>query len=153
MEANIEKNFAYTLPENVKTIELKFNSDQELMEYKAMMDEIFITPVDIDIFREQERQMYFRNLSFLIDGKVQGGCTVFEKDGFGFIETLYVVSESLGKGISKIIMKFIFDYFSSKGLNKTRLEVWELNKRAVKLYKSFGYCEVRKNLMFPGINP
>lgn len=37
------------------------------------------------------------------------------------------------------------------GLNKTKLEVWELNKRAVGFYKSFGYNEVEKSLMFPGI--
>ncbi len=76
---------------------------------------------------------------------------VFEKDGLGYIETLYVLPDVRGKGISKIIVKYIFDYFLINGLNKTKLEVWELNKRAVKLYKSFGYQEVEKSFMFPGI--
>ena len=95
--------------------------------------------------------MHFKNLSFIIDGRSEGGCTVFEKDGFGYVESLFVLPWKRGKGLSKIIIKYIFDYFLSNGLNKTRLEVWELNKRAVELYKSFGYNEVKKNLMFPGI--
>lgn len=151
MEADIPKNFAYTLPESIKVTELKFNSDQEFMEYKSMYDEIFVTPLDKDEFAEQERQRHFKNLSFIIDGRLEGGCTIFEKDGFGYVETIFVLPEKRGKGLSKIITNYIFNYLLSNGLNKTKLEVWELNKRAVELYKSFGYNEVEKNLMFPGI--
>lgn len=151
MEADIPKNFNYTLPEGVKVRELRFNSDQELMEYKSIYDEIFVTPLDIDVFAEQERRRYFKNLSFFIDGRLEGGCTIFEKDGFGYVETIFVLPQKRGKGLSKNIIKYIFDYFLSNGLNKTKLEVWELNKRAVGFYKSFGYNEVEKSLMFPGI--
>jgi ribosomal protein S18 acetylase RimI-like enzyme len=151
MEASIQESFKYTLPEHVEVAQVKLNSDKELMEYRQMYDEIFVTPLDIDALAEQQRQKYFKNLSFIIDDKIQGGCTVFEKDGFGYIETLYVLPEARRKGISKIIVNYIFDYFISKNLNKTKLEVWELNNRAVELYKSFGYIEVEKNLMFPGI--
>lgn len=151
METDISKNFTYTLPESIKVREVKFNSAQELMEYKSMYDEIFVTPLDIDAFKEQEKQMYFKNLSFLVDGKLEGGCTIFEKDGFGYVETIFVLPEKRGKGLSKDIIKYIFNYFLSNGLNKTKLEVWQLNKRAVGLYKLFGYNEVEKNLMFPGI--
>lgn len=151
MEADIPKNFTSTLPESVKVEELKFNSGKEFMEYKARYDEIFVTPLDKESFEEQEKQGYFKNLSFIIDDKLVGGCTIFEKDGFGYVETLFVLPENRGKGLSKIIINYIFDYFLGNGLNKTKLEVWELNKRAVELYKSFGYYEVKKNLMFPGI--
>lgn len=151
MEADIPKNFNYTLPEGVKVRELRFNSDQELMEYKSIYDEIFVTPLDIDVFAEQERRRYFKNLYFFIDGRLEGGCTIFEKDGFGYVETIFVLPQKRGKGLSKNIIKYIFDYFLSNGLNKTKLEVWELNKRAVGFYKSFGYNEVEKSLMFPGI--
>lgn len=151
MEADIPKNFTYTLPENIKIRELKLTSDQEFMEYKAMYDEIFVTPLDKSAFEEQEKQPHFKNVAFIIDGKLEGGCTIFEKDSFGYVETVFVLPEKRGKGLSKIIMNYIFDYFQANGLNKTKLEVWELNKRAVELYKSFGYNEVKKNLMFPGI--
>jgi len=151
MEADIPENFTYTLPENIKIRELKLTSDEEFMEYKAMYDEIFVTPLDKSAFEEQEKQPHFKNVAFIIDGKLEGGCTIFEKDSFGYVETVFVLPEKRGKGLSKIIMNYIFDYFQANGLNKTKLEVWELNKRAVELYKSFGYNEVKKNLMFPGI--
>ncbi len=151
MESDIKEDFKYILPEGIEVTDINLNSQKELMEYRAMYDEIFVSPLDIDSLVEQSRQDHFKNLYFLIDSKIQGGCTIFEKDGFGYVETLYVLSEERGKGISKIIINYIFDYFSSKNLNKTRLEVWELNKQAVNLYKSFGYNEVKKNLMFPGI--
>jgi len=151
MESDIKEDFKYILPEGIEVTDINLNSQKELMEYRAMYDEIFVSPLDIDSLVEQSRQDHFKNLYFLIDSKIQGGCTIFEKDGFGYVETLYVLSEAREKGISKIIVNYIFDYFLSKNLNKTKLEVWELNKRAVNLYKSFGYNEVKKNLMFPGI--
>jgi ribosomal protein S18 acetylase RimI-like enzyme len=151
MEADIKEDFKYTLSEGIEVTEINLNSQKELMEYSAIYDEIFISPLDIDALLEQSKQKHFKNLYFLADGKIQGGCTIFEKDSFGYIETLYVLSEARGKGTSKIIVNYIFDYFLSKNLNKVRLEVWELNKCAINLYKSFGYNEVKKNLMFPGI--
>ncbi|MGH4124202.1 MAG: GNAT family N-acetyltransferase [Clostridium sp.] len=151
MEADISENFKYIFPQNIKVEAYKVDSEDKLSKYKEMYDEIFVTPLNIDALIEQGSQKHFLNLSFLIDGRVQGGCTVFEKDGFGYVETIYVLPESRGTGLSKDIMMYIFDYFLSKGLKKTKLEVWELNKPAVKLYEFFGYKEVKKNLMFPGI--
>ncbi|MBU5591236.1 GNAT family N-acetyltransferase [Clostridium sp. MSJ-4] len=151
MEAVIPKSFEYILPEKVKVVDWKINSEQDFMKYKAMYDEIFVTPLDMEVFKEQENQKHFKNLAFLIDGDLQGGCTFFEKDGFAYVETIFVLPEKRGKGLSKIIINYMFDYFISNGLNKTKLEVWQLNKRAVELYKSFNYIEVKKNLMFPGI--
>lgn len=150
MEADIEENPKYTFTE-VEVTEINLSSQKELMEYSAIYNEIFISPLDVDALLEQSKEKHFKNLYFLVDGNIQGGCTIFEKDGYGYIETLYVLSEARGKGISKIIVKYIFNYFLSKNLNKTKLEVWELNKRAINLYKSFRYNEVEKNFMFPGI--
>ena len=125
--------------------------EEELMEYRQIYDEIFISPLDTDGLIEQSKEKCFKSLYFLVNGKRYGGCTIFENDGVGYIETIYVLPEARGKGISKIILNYIFNYFFVNGLKKTKLEVWELNKPAVRLYKSFGYKEVEKNLMFPGI--
>lgn len=151
MEAVIPENFKYTLPESVRAMDIEIKSEQEFLKYKTLHDEIFVTPLDIEVFKEQENQKHFKNLYFLNDGKIQGGCTIFEKDGIGHVEALYVLAEKRGSGLSKDIVKYIFDYFLSKGLNKTKLQVWELNKRAVRLYTSMGYAEVKKEMMFPGI--
>lgn len=102
--------------------------------------------------KNEKRYKVGKSLYFLVHGKRCGGCTIFENDGVGYIETMYVLPEVRGKGISKVILKYIFKYFLVNELNKTKLEVWELNKPAVRLYKSFGYEEVEKNLMFPGIS-
>ncbi|TGA97682.1 GNAT family N-acetyltransferase [Sporolactobacillus shoreae] len=151
MEADIPTSFTYTLPKNVRVQELKISSDKEFLEYKSMYDEIFVTPLDRDVFIEQESERHFKNLSFFSDDKLEGGCTIFEKDGLGYVETLFVLPEKRGQGLSKCIVKYILNYFLSIGIDKTRLEVWNLNKRAVKLYQSFGYHEMKKSLMFPGI--
>lgn len=152
MEANINEDFKYTLPKGVEVVQMNLEVEEELSEYRKMYDDIFISPVDTDGLMEQSKEKCFKSLYFLINGKRSGGCTIFQKDGVGYIETIYVLPETRGKGISKIILNYIFNYFSLNGLNKTKLEVWELNKPAVRLYKSFGYKEVEKNLMFPGVN-
>lgn len=152
MEANINEDFNFTLPEEVEVIEMNLEIVEELNEYKQLYDEIFISPLDIDGLIEQSKKKCFKSLYFLVQGKRCGGCTIFENDGFGYIETVYVLPGARGKGISKIVLNYIFNYFIVNGLNKTKLEVWELNKPAVKLYNSFGYREIEKNLMFPGVN-
>jgi ribosomal protein S18 acetylase RimI-like enzyme len=151
MEAQIIEDFQFDLPKNMSVVDLEIDTEKSIMEYKTIYDEIFVTPLDLDILREQSKLMHFKNLYFLKDGKPMGGCTIFEKNGLGYIETVYVLPEAMGKGISKIILTYIFQYFLSVGLKRTSLEVWQSNKRAVELYKLFGYKEVQKNLMFPGI--
>jgi len=151
MEAPISERHKYSLPKNVSVTDCRLDLEESIMQYKRIHDDIFITPIDLNVLREQASYNHFKNLYFSIDGKIQGGCTIFEKDGVGYIETVYVLPDAQGKGISKIIVNYILQYFLSLGLNKTSLEVWQSNKRAVELYKSFGYNEVQKNLMFPYI--
>lgn len=151
MEANIPTDFCYKLPEHIKAIDCLFDTEEAFAEYKKRYDEIFVSPLDRDALLEQSQQKHFKNLSFIFEGRLQGGCTIFEKDGFGYIETLYVVPEALGNGVSKVMMNYIFDYFAAHKLGQSRLEVWHSNKRAVELYKGFGYRETKRNLMFPGI--
>lgn len=151
METDIPEEFSYTFADNVEILEYHRDSEQDMTQYKALYDELFVTPLDLETLEEQEKNQHFKNIAFIIDGEIQGGCTIYEKNNMGYIETLYVLPKARGKGLSKLILSYIFNYFSSIGLNKSRLEVWRINKRAVNLYKSFGYREVKKNLMFPGI--
>lgn len=151
MEATIEDDFTYKLPKGMEVIEIDVGEHKELNDYNDMYDAIFISPLDTGALAEQSKRNCFKNLYFSVDGRRCGGCTIFEKDGLGYIETMYVLPDARGKGISKTIMSYIFDYFLANGLNKTKLEVWELNRRALKLYESFGYKEAEKCYMFPGI--
>lgn len=151
MEADISEGFNFVLPGKMNVIENQLNSEEKFKEYKMLYDEIFVSPLDEEAYSEQQKQPHFKNLSFLIEGSLAGGCTIFERDGFGYVETVFILPEYRGRGLSKTMMNYIFDCFLSRGLRKTKLEVWKLNRRAVELYKSCGYKEVGKNLMFPGI--
>lgn len=151
MAADIPKEFKYDLPENIGVKEVVIDSEGKFKVYKEEMDEIFITPVDEGEFKEDQQKRYFNVLKFYIDGKLQGGCTVFERDGYGVIDKLYVELEARGQGVGKVIINYIFDYFISRDICKTQVLTWELNKRAVNLYKRLGYKEVKKSMMSPWI--
>lgn len=152
MEANINEDFKYTLPKDVEVVQINLQVEEELIEYRHIYDEIFISPLDTDALIEKSKDKCFKSLYFLVNGKRCGGCTILKNDDVGYIETIYVLPEVRGRGISKIILNYVFNYFLVNGINKTKLEVWELNRFAVRLYKSFGYQEVEKSLMFPGIS-
>ena len=49
------------------------------------------------------------------------------------------------------MMNYIHKYFMEQGMIQAKLEGWQLDRRAVNLYESFGYKEIKKNCMFPGI--
>lgn len=151
MEASIAEGFTYTLPEEITALPENLDSDNGLMAYKERYDKIFITPLNLETLAEQGRHRHFRNLSFHRDGRLLGGCTFWATDGYGYIETLYVMPEARGTGIAKVIMNYIFDYFLANGMKLVRLEVWELNTRAVALYRSLGFTGVEQKTMFPGI--
>lgn len=152
MELDIPKEVSYVLPENMKAVDFKFDKEDELMKYKEIYDEIFVTPLDVEVYREQENKDKFKNIGFYIDEQLVGGCTLFEDKVFGHIETLFVTEGNRGKGFGKNILMYALDYFKSKDLTKSKLEVWELNRPAVELYKTMGYKITKNNLMFPGIN-
>lgn len=151
MEASIAEGFTYALPEEITVQPENLHSEDGLMVYKERYDTLFITPLNLDTLAEQGRHRHFRNLSFGRDGRLLGGCTFWATDGYGYIETLYVMPEARGTGIAKVIMNYIFDYFLANGMNLVRLEVWELNTRAVALYRSLGFTGVEQKTMFPGI--
>ncbi len=151
MEANLPVDFKYTLPNDFKVSKLNIKSNEEIDQYTEIYNKIFVSPLDIEEFNEQGKNDQFLSTYLKVSGQICGGCTIYLKNGIGYIETMYVLPEFRGKGISKIIMNYIFNYFISVGVNISQLEVWKLSKRAVALYESYGYTEVKKKLMFPGI--
>lgn len=152
MEKELEDTQAIRLSENLHVEEMDTEDEDVLASYKAMYDDMFVTPLDLEAFEAQSKNKHFRNFVFSIDGELVGGCTVFEDEGVGHVETLYVLASYRGQGIGKEIMQFLFNYFKSVGLKKSKLEVWELNQAAVKLYQGLGYKIVNTHLMFPGVD-
>lgn len=152
MEKELAEEEEYQTPCNFKVEEFRLDQPDIAASFKSTYDEIFVTPMDLDELRAAEAgDQSFRNFYCYLDETLVGCCMVREEGEDGWIETLYVTEGQRGKGASKMIMSYFHQYFSSKGLKKSKLEVWELNKRAVQLYKSLGYVETGKNCMFPGV--
>ena len=151
MEAELAKNEMETLSSNVKIEEFSVFNKEDFESYKKEYDEYFVTPLDEGFVEEQMEDATFKNFRFYLEGQMVGAFSVKLEDQCGWIETLYVKENFRGRGIAKMMMHTIHQYFVEKGMTKAKLEVWELNTRAVNLYKSFGYKEIQKNCMFPGI--
>ena len=58
------------------------------------------------------------------------------------IHRLCVHPEFQGKGIAKIILKFIEDFAVKNNYSCIRLDAYSGNNKALKLYKNFGYNQV-----------
>ena len=140
-----------TLSSNVKIEEFSVFNKEDFESYKKEYDKYFVTPLDEGFVEEQMEDATFKNFRFYLEGQIVGSFSLRLEEQCGWIETLYVKENCRGKGIAKMMMHTIHQYFIEQGMTKAKLEAWELNSRAVNLYKSFGYKEIQKNYMFPGI--
>jgi len=152
METTILESTYASLPKDIQVGEYSVANKENLASFKAQYDEIFVSPLDGEGFAAaQKDDKSFKNFYFYLDGQLVGECSVREENECGWIEILYVLQQKRGLGISKKMMNYIHQYFLEKGIHKVKLEVWGINKRAVSLYESFGYKEVGRGDMFPGI--
>lgn len=150
MEADLTDNQICELPKNYRVEEFSVQLQEQFEAFKCVYDEYFVTPLDEGYVEAQKQDSSFKNYKFFIEEELVGEYSVRTENGCGWIETLFVLENQRGRGIAKYMMQNIHDSFRSKGLRKAKLEVWELNRRAVNLYRSCGYKEVQKNNMFPG---
>ena len=58
-----------------------------------------------------------------------------------------IEESSQGKGYSKVLMDYYFDFAKNRGCGTIFLEVNNINMKAISLYKKYGFCEygIRKN--------
>tara|TARA_R110001583_G_scaffold82491_1_gene218775 strand:- start:12562 stop:13863 length:1302 start_codon:yes stop_codon:yes gene_type:complete len=111
--------------------------------------ESFIKELD----KEQESFRYFKNrdlkalknhvFTFLL---LHGGITVgyghLDKEGNTVWLGIVVKQEYQGKGYAKKMMQILIDKAKSLGLNSIQLSVDDKNKKALGLYKQYGFEEV-----------
>ncbi len=62
----------------------------------------------------------------------------------GYVGFMFVKNDYRGNGISKLILNSIFDWFRSRGIKETRLEVYQENPSAIKAYEKVGF---KRNLI------
>lgn len=151
MEADIRNEIPAGYPNHISFKQIHMENAEERNDYVRLYDHLFISPLDPDQLLEQSQKSCFQSVYVLVNGVVCGGCTFFKKGDIGHIETMFVIPEFRGKGIAKYIMNYSLNELIGHGVTRFGLEVWALNKIAVNLYKSYGFIEIRKNLMFPGV--
>ena len=77
-------------------------------------------------------------------GLIKQNKSHFAQKEHGYVGFMFVKNEFRGKGISKLILNLIFDWFRSRNIKETRLQVYEKNPRAIKAYEKVGF---EKNLI------
>ena len=77
-------------------------------------------------------------------GQIKQNKDYFAQKEYGYVGFMFVKEEHRGKGISKLILNEIFNWFKSKNIKETRLTVYEENPSAIKAYEKIGF---KKNLI------
>lgn len=140
-----------TLSADLRVQEFSLQDPDFLAQFVALYQEIFVSPFDKRAVEAQKTDVSYKNYYLLAGEEIAGAFSIRSEEDCGWIETLFVPEAYRGMGYAKQMMAYIHHCFLSQGICKVRLEVWELARRAVNLYKACGYREVRKKDMFPGI--
>ena len=119
-------------------------------------------PMDISL--EQHKRINYYDISAYIDSEtaqlyvatneneiIASGYGLIKKNDpkfayreHGYIGFIFVKDEFRGIGISKLIIKAIFDWFRTKNIKEVKLTVYEENPSAIKAYEKLGF---KKNLI------
>lgn len=157
-----EEDYSVLMQRSLKTFEaskkkrisaqIKDISDPDALNaYEALYNTLFISPLDRKRYESLMQKPLFAHVEFYVQEHMIGGLTLYSEDGKGWIETMFVLPEYRNQGYSKEIMQCAISYFHHRKVDEIMLEVWKLNTQAYELYRSFGFEEVGKVLMFPGI--
>lgn len=119
--------------------------------YEVLYNTLFISPLDRKHYESLMQKPLFAQIEFHVHEHMIGGLTLYSEGGKGWIETMFVLPEYRNQGFSKEIMQCAISYFHHRKTDEIMLEVWKLNTQAYELYRGFGFEEIGKILMFPGI--
>jgi len=84
----------------------------------------------------------------LLKGKIVGFSVGEVKQKKAHLIALYIEPKHTGKGIGSHLIKRFFRQIKGQKLKKAFVETLVKNKRAIKLYKSFGFEPVREKYFF-----
>ena len=77
------------------------------------------------------------------DGRIVGFGDVYAVPELGHVLGMFVHKEYRGRGIGKLLLAALVDWARQNGLPSISLHVFAHNSRAIALYKSAGFIEVR----------
>lgn len=124
----------------------------QLDAYRQAHGSIFVTPLNDEEFQQHRRMPHFSTFRLVCDGETLAWAQVFQRDDAGHVETIFVTDSARGRGLGRMMLSHMLRLFRDWGCQRTTLEVWLRNRRAVTLYESFGYQNKKVELYFPGID-
>jgi len=63
----------------------------------------------------------------------------FSEKKFGHVGFMFVKSEYRGHGIGQLVLQAIFNWFKTKNIRETRLQVYPNNPNAIRAYEKVGF--------------
>jgi ribosomal protein S18 acetylase RimI-like enzyme len=77
---------------------------------------------------------------------VQDNSPLLQPVPYARVGTVCVANEHRGSGIGRELMRLAEQWAANRGVSDIRLNVWDFNSRAIKLYAELGY-EVRSHVL------
>ncbi len=139
-----------TIPEfdgdvnDFEVIENALNTDEDVREFVEAHRKIFRKdPYTIEKVMEFKKEKDFRGILVLHEGQIIGASLLYvikEDDlKIGWVEDMFISKEWRRNRLGYLLMIKSLNYFKSIGVDKSRLEVWSANQRALNLYYKVGY--------------
>lgn len=128
---------------------------KDIIEHLNSCDSYFIPPLSTRVnlieYSDKIRKFGITFECWNYEKKLVGLVAVYMNDNVnnnGFISNVSVISNYRNKGIAKFLIDNCLSYAKKNSINCLTLEVSELNIRAIKLYKTFGFQITKKNGIF-----
>lgn len=145
----------HIVPDGIEIRENLLLSQDEKNDFITLCNQIFFQKLDMKRLEELAGNKLWTNFSVYSGCSLVGNIMVYEKDSIepvGHVENLFILNGWKCKGLAKFLMDKAHEYFKSKGINKSQLEVWGANVNAMELYKTLGYYFVEEKEFYPGID-
>lgn len=130
--------------EEVTFTEIIFKESDVTKELIRKQNDVFGSGYTLeDLLQMHETERYV-SIAAYCQGELAGNVIVLVKqdelgESFGWIEDLFISKPYRKMGISKALMHNALNWLQTNDIQRSRLEVWSENERALKLYYGLGY--------------
>jgi ribosomal protein S18 acetylase RimI-like enzyme len=139
-----------TIPEfdgdinDFEIVEDALNTEEEVRKFVEAHRKIFIKdPYTFEKVMDFKKEEDFRGILVLQEGRLVGASLLYvikeDEIKIGWVEDMFISKEWRRNRLGYLLMIKNLNYFKSIGVDKSRLEVWSANQRALNLYYKVGY--------------
>ena len=121
--------------------------EEHLSDILKLERELFEEPYSEETLRRELELPFSLGLVAKLNGETAGYCLAWLIGETCELHRIGVKRELQGRGIGRALLKTLLEEAAGKGAKEVILEVNEKNRKAVSLYKAFGFSKVseRKN--------